>query len=103
MLLSEWPIGCVRDWLARVNQAQGEAELAVLRRSMARGQPYGSEPEGAPEWHANLTWNQHFVQGAAAPECQKVGYPCFRLTIELACGDERARFTRCCQRFNYVA
>ena len=35
----------VRDaaWVARVNEALGEAELAAMRRCVARGAPYGTE------------------------------------------------------------
>lgn len=40
-LLSAWPVPMPRDWLARVNQAPGEGELSALRRSIARGTPYG--------------------------------------------------------------
>ena len=42
-LLAEWPVACPRDWVARVNRAQREAELAAVRRSLERGTPYGSE------------------------------------------------------------
>ena len=41
-LLSEPPISLGRSWIAHVNEPQSEAELAALRHSVARGQPYGS-------------------------------------------------------------
>ena len=41
-LLHPWPLPEPKDWLQRVNRAQSEAELEALRRSTARGQPFGS-------------------------------------------------------------
>ena len=41
-LLSGWPMPLPGDWSARVNGPQSEAELAAVRRSVARGQPFGS-------------------------------------------------------------
>jgi putative transposase len=41
--LSAWPLPRPRNWTALVNQPQTDAELAALRRSVARGQPYGQE------------------------------------------------------------
>jgi putative transposase len=41
--LSAWPVSRPRDWLKWVNQAQTEAELAALRKAIARGQPFGNE------------------------------------------------------------
>ena len=40
-LLNEWPVPRPRLWLSHVQQAQTEAELAALRRSVARGSPFG--------------------------------------------------------------
>src|SRR5207253_1876596 len=40
--LSAWPVPRPRDWLDHVNAAQTEAELAALRRSVQRGQPFGT-------------------------------------------------------------
>jgi len=34
-----WP----ENWLALVNRAQSEAEVAALRRCVQRGQPFGGE------------------------------------------------------------
>jgi putative transposase len=42
-ILSEWPVPCPRNWLARVNAVETEAELAAVRRSIARGAPFGDE------------------------------------------------------------
>ncbi len=42
-LLSEWPVGCPRNWLAKLNAEQTEAEAAALRRSIDRGTPFGDE------------------------------------------------------------
>jgi putative transposase len=43
-LLAAWPIARPENWVARVNRAEGRKELEALRRSVQRGQPYGSEP-----------------------------------------------------------
>jgi putative transposase len=37
------PVVRPEGWLKRVNRPETEAELAALRRSVARGQPYGNE------------------------------------------------------------
>ena len=42
-LLSPWPIPRPRDWRTRVNCAETRAELEALRRTLRRGQPFGSE------------------------------------------------------------
>jgi len=36
-------VACPSNWLALVNAAQTDAELATLRRSVARGTPFGEE------------------------------------------------------------
>ena len=41
-LLSKWPVPQPREWLDHVSQPQSEAELAALRQSVERGQPFGS-------------------------------------------------------------
>jgi REP-associated tyrosine transposase len=41
-ILATWPAPEPADWARRVNAAQTEAELTALRRSVARGTPYGS-------------------------------------------------------------
>jgi len=41
--LSDWPEPIPSDWPALVNQPQAEAELEAIRRSVVRGQPYGSD------------------------------------------------------------
>ena len=42
-LLSDWPVPRPRSWVQYVNQPQSAAELEAIRRSVARGQPYGGE------------------------------------------------------------
>lgn len=44
-LLSPWPVARPRDWLKYVHRAQTEAELQTVRRSIARGVPFGG-----PRW-----------------------------------------------------
>ena len=39
--LAEWPIPPPRNWLQRVNRPETEAELALVRTSIARGRPFG--------------------------------------------------------------
>lgn len=41
--LSTWLVSRRPGWLDYVNQPQAEAELTTLRRSVARGAPYGGE------------------------------------------------------------
>ncbi|HVT28931.1 MAG TPA: hypothetical protein VHE81_13030, partial [Lacipirellulaceae bacterium] len=41
--LSDWPLPRPRSWTKYVNQPQTEAELAAIRRSVLRGQPYGGD------------------------------------------------------------
>ena len=42
-LLTESPVPLGRRWCEYVNQPQTEAELLAIRRSVARGQPYGPD------------------------------------------------------------
>ncbi len=42
-VLTDWPIARPGDWLRRVNRAETKRELEALRRSVARGQPFGTE------------------------------------------------------------
>ena len=42
-LLASGPMALPPTWIEEVNRAQTEAELAALRRSVQRGQPYGEE------------------------------------------------------------
>ena len=42
-LLSAWPQSIPKSWSKYVNEPASEAELAALRRSVARGTPYGSK------------------------------------------------------------
>jgi putative transposase len=41
--LHSGPVPLGTDWVRRVNEAQTEGELEALRRSVARGRPYGPE------------------------------------------------------------
>ena len=41
--LSDWPIPVPDQWSQFVEQPQTEAELEAIRRSVARGRPFGSE------------------------------------------------------------
>ena len=43
-MLDEGPVPRSPDWLDWINQPQTEAEIAALRKCIARGTPYGSEP-----------------------------------------------------------
>jgi hypothetical protein len=42
-LLGAWPVERPADWLAFVNEPQTAAELAAIRRSAARGTPFGDD------------------------------------------------------------
>ena len=42
-LLSPWPVPYPEDWVERVNRPETEAELQPIRRSVKRGQPFGSD------------------------------------------------------------
>ena len=42
-VLSDWPVPRPRLWVSQLQAPQTEAELAAVRRSVARGCPYGSE------------------------------------------------------------
>jgi putative transposase len=42
--LTRWPIDRPRDWTGRVNRPFGPAEEEAIRRSIQRGQPFGSDP-----------------------------------------------------------
>jgi putative transposase len=41
-MLSAWPIDRPRNWVARVNQPETDAELKALRQCVNRGSPFGS-------------------------------------------------------------
>jgi putative transposase len=41
--LADWPVPCPRNWLALVNRAHSEVELAAVRRSVERGAPFGDD------------------------------------------------------------
>jgi putative transposase len=43
-LLAAWPVPRQAGWVNHVNTPQTEAELAAIRRSVTRGNPFGDEP-----------------------------------------------------------
>ncbi len=43
VLLADWPEPRPRNWRAYVNRVETEAELAAVRRSLARGVPFGED------------------------------------------------------------
>jgi putative transposase len=49
-LLSPWPLPMPTDWESLINQPQTEAELAAIRRSVDRGNPFGTDL-----WRRNLS------------------------------------------------
>ena len=49
-LLTDWPVDRPARWTARVNAAETTEELEQLRRSVARGKPFG-----------NPTWTQRTI------------------------------------------
>jgi putative transposase len=42
-ILSPWPMPLPRTWAQSVNEPQTEAELAAIRKSLQRGQPFGGQ------------------------------------------------------------
>jgi putative transposase len=42
-MLSDWPVARPENWVRLVNEVQTEGELAALRQSVQRGQPFGAE------------------------------------------------------------
>ena len=42
-LLADSPVPLGKDWVKYVNQRQTQGELEAIRRSVKRGQPFGSE------------------------------------------------------------
>ncbi len=41
--LTPWPVGVPRQWLTLVNQAESPRELEILRTSLRRGRPLGTQ------------------------------------------------------------
>ena len=41
--MASWPVPRQAGWVDHVNTPQTEAELAVIRRSVTRGSPFGEE------------------------------------------------------------
>lgn len=42
--LPAWPMARPIDWLDRVNEAEATEQLSAIRKSVTKGQPYGSKP-----------------------------------------------------------
>ena len=42
-LLDEWPVDRPRNWMALLNEKQGQKQVAAIQRSIARDRPFGSE------------------------------------------------------------
>ncbi len=42
--LHEWPMARPVDWLDRVNEGEATEQVNAIRKSVTKGQPYGSEP-----------------------------------------------------------
>lgn len=71
-MLSEWPIACPPNWLKLVNTPLGPKELARVRLSAARGQPYG-DPAWVQETAAELDLGHTLRrEGRPAKDAQKV-------------------------------
>jgi hypothetical protein len=54
-MLSEWPIDRPRNWLARVNPPETDAELAAPRQCVNRGSPFVNRLEGLPS-SSKIRW-----------------------------------------------
>ncbi len=50
VVLANWPVDRPGDWLARINEPEGDAELHELRRAVTRDLPVGTN-----EWAKSLT------------------------------------------------
>lgn len=42
-ILSDWPVAIPGNWSTWVQQPQSEAEVEAIRRSVARGRPFGED------------------------------------------------------------
>ena len=42
--LGRWPVERPRDWLAELNQAMSDEDIALVRQAVRRGTPLGKEP-----------------------------------------------------------
>jgi len=67
-LLTPWPIPRPRNSISRVNRAEGKKELEAVRRSVQRGQPYGSE-----------LWSERIVQTLGA--CPRIASVCLKWAV----------------------
>jgi putative transposase len=60
-LLADWPLPQSADWVRCVNRAETAAELQAVRRSVLRGQPFGSavwQQRAAKRLHLEYTFRR---------------------------------------------
>ena len=72
-LLAPWPLPPPGDWLERVNRPETQAELEAVRRSVVRGQPFGS-----PSWQKRAAKRMHLdytFRRPGRPKKQGLGKP----------------------------
>ena len=56
--LQEWPMERPTEWLPWVNEGETHEQLCAVRRSVTKGQPYGSAPwveRMVTQWHLGAT------------------------------------------------
>jgi putative transposase len=66
--LADWPVARPADWVDFVNEPHGEAELEALRRSVARGCPFGDD-----EWQAETVKElglEHTMRNRGRPRAE---------------------------------
>jgi putative transposase len=68
-ILADWPVACPRNWVSLVNRVEKEADLAAVRRSIARGTPYGSD-----KW-TNRTATRLGLESSLRPRGRPRKYP----------------------------
>jgi hypothetical protein len=67
--LSPWPVEEPADWLALVNRPQSRAEKGALRRSVAKGRPFGErDVQGVDERGLGAGCDVSGARAAAEPE-----------------------------------
>jgi putative transposase len=68
--LHPWPLPVPERWTEYVNQVETESELVALRRSVARGAPYGDD-----RWQRQTAkaWNRHCGHRAGRGNRKKKG------------------------------
>jgi putative transposase len=58
VLMHEWPMERPSEWLDWVNEGETNEQLSTVRRSVIKGQPYGSEPwveQMVTQWNLGAT------------------------------------------------